>query len=1555
MIFFYRSAKVSLIAKNIFLVFVLIQVLTITNNSYAGEKEGYSFDPPVQKFLWNAKKNFETKIICSDYRKNYVEDDMLLAEFRDESGKEVVVTNFRFGDIGKKDNIMVYSTSTGTRWGEVYKALQGKQGTVTIRSLFGDKKYIRCTANIIEKNAKNYIEGTQQQSFKDVKYGTSYLTYNENAMKRYPDLIELHISNVGDSKAEFKIINYDSIGTKVGENTVSLLPYESKYYSYGSSIAWKGARIGRIFHIEPLSEEVEYITFLKARNYVGSYPRKIYYKPNDLFSNSKLLPAVGTLLLTNVYFVPSYLSYRIYSGNKIVYDGQMFIPPYFQHMVDLETYTKGLKDPMIEIKNLPAFYQKACPDEVEFCHDRSRSLYVVGEIVKDKNIYSIQDRDGTVGDEFEVPYIGKSTIINIYNNTNKKVQATLTSRKSNNKKSYTIEGLSKYRINTVVLKLEDEDSINIETTGNVSVFVGEAEPIGITSLPSNDYSYYVKAKDVSVPILPNKCVGLRNNDTDKDGLCDIEEDYFRTNKRNKDTDGDGINDGDEIFTYYTNPLGEYTGESRVDDLNMILQGKLPIFDVEKEQDDIRAQILIGGIVGFIPWYPIGYNPEYTGINPPSDGATSNKGRDCNQTEQAGMIWKFCEKNKEGQQRREKGMKICFNLRNCGNSQLKSAAIKAVKTFYGLMNKMGLDCGNCGDIQITDYNDPECNLKINDYGEYVDDSGQRRSAAYIGSRVSFQPEHCSNLAVITHEILGHFLLGLKDEYRRTDGELCSLMGFSTPGNQCLSNFDLATVRNQVCCIKEGNNSTACQTDPNKDSTSSGCVSQCDKDCGYYDEESLKSGENCNICEEDETLYSILKSGEVTSGAKKQMSSLPVCGKGTKPEPTIINYCCKTETEQFLSKKVGESYKYSCCPKDDGEKSYSLLVKEDGSVECCDGKIYKKENNDEICCKSGSTGYASKEGRCCEGDMHESGGYCCAGNTEFGGLDKNNNPVCCQPWEKFNKDTYTCEYAGCPDGEDFIEALDDCCRTGNYAEQEKVCCGKKKSKEEKSSYYGTYSYDENIHVSNGYCCAIDEEYDVNAKICCNTQTHNVLMRDGQGECCPKDSNVLILKGGNLVCSTCDGGLVLDENGAEICCPKDRFVGNGKCCASDEMVVGGECVKKPQCEEGKKPYFYKSRKPKGCCPEERWADEYTCCASNENVSNGNCCTKGLEYRHYRDENGNQLSTGICCAEDNWASEHPNYESEYPSGSFTPVNVLKTYGKCCKSNEHKSGDYCCSGGKSSSDFDTIYKDVRDDGTVVCCKDGRKYNEKGKKCCAEGFGYYPEMYGAEHGLCCKEENYAKNQKKCCTTSGYHVDPKGYCCSGTYEYLGHYEGEDRIYSCCGKKSSFRIFCHAVKHPEGMPRGDILTTTNFTCSIVNPNNGNSITGTGYRFKETECDDNGENCKYYNGIYELRGKCQKVASGSLDNYIRCIDANIQGQYSIQLERPGVQEDWIRRKGMDLDEYFGNMHPTVSRVNRAQIEQIFQGYKNWAFFNKGDNGNYFYISDEITYVSSHTCDDN
>ncbi len=62
-------------------------------------------------------------------------------------------------------------------------------------------------------------------------------------------------------------------------------------------------------------------------------------------------------------------------------------------------------------------------------------------------------------------------------------------------------------------------------------------------------------------------------DSDKDGLPDVVENFFKTDPKKADTDGDGLKDGEEILKYKTNPLNPDTDGDGLKDGEEILKYK----------------------------------------------------------------------------------------------------------------------------------------------------------------------------------------------------------------------------------------------------------------------------------------------------------------------------------------------------------------------------------------------------------------------------------------------------------------------------------------------------------------------------------------------------------------------------------------------------------------------------------------------------------------------------------------------------------------------------------------------------------------------------------------------------------------------------------------------------------------------------------------------------------------------------------------------------------------------------------------------------------------------
>ena len=89
-------------------------------------------------------------------------------------------------------------------------------------------------------------------------------------------------------------------------------------------------------------------------------------------------------------------------------------------------------------------------------------------------------------------------------------------------------------------------------------------------------------------------------DTDNDGIPDFMEDIMGTENATKDTDGDSINDGAEIFSFFTDPLGNDTdGDGITDVLELFKWFTDPLF-VDSDGD---------GVTDFNETYTFGTNPN----------------------------------------------------------------------------------------------------------------------------------------------------------------------------------------------------------------------------------------------------------------------------------------------------------------------------------------------------------------------------------------------------------------------------------------------------------------------------------------------------------------------------------------------------------------------------------------------------------------------------------------------------------------------------------------------------------------------------------------------------------------------------------------------------------------------------------------------------------------------------------------------------------------------------------------------------------------------------------
>jgi hypothetical protein len=69
--------------------------------------------------------------------------------------------------------------------------------------------------------------------------------------------------------------------------------------------------------------------------------------------------------------------------------------------------------------------------------------------------------------------------------------------------------------------------------------------------------------------------GKCKEDTDGDGLTDLQEDFLGTDPYDPDSDDDGLTDGDEVFVHYSDPLSPDTDGDGVPDWIEIAQGRNP--------------------------------------------------------------------------------------------------------------------------------------------------------------------------------------------------------------------------------------------------------------------------------------------------------------------------------------------------------------------------------------------------------------------------------------------------------------------------------------------------------------------------------------------------------------------------------------------------------------------------------------------------------------------------------------------------------------------------------------------------------------------------------------------------------------------------------------------------------------------------------------------------------------------------------------------------------------------------------------------------------------------
>ncbi|HHX62111.1 MAG TPA: VWA domain-containing protein, partial [Epulopiscium sp.] len=116
--------------------------------------------------------------------------------------------------------------------------------------------------------------------------------------------------------------------------------------------------------------------------------------------------------------------------------------------------------------------------------------------------------------------------------------------------------------------LEDELELILKTDPNNADTDSDGLPDG--------YEYYILGTDPLKADTNDNGINDGAEDTDGDGLTNLQEYQLGTNPLMEDTDGDGLNDGEEVNTYKTNPLVYDTDGDGLSDYEEILLGFDPL-------------------------------------------------------------------------------------------------------------------------------------------------------------------------------------------------------------------------------------------------------------------------------------------------------------------------------------------------------------------------------------------------------------------------------------------------------------------------------------------------------------------------------------------------------------------------------------------------------------------------------------------------------------------------------------------------------------------------------------------------------------------------------------------------------------------------------------------------------------------------------------------------------------------------------------------------------------------------------------------------------------------
>ncbi|MBE6449936.1 MAG: hypothetical protein E7013_04535 [Alphaproteobacteria bacterium] len=449
------------------------------------------------------------------------------------------------------------------------------------------------------------------------------------------------------------------------------------------------------------------------------------------------------------------------------------------------------------------------------------------------------------------------------------------------------------------------------------------------------------------------------------------------------------------------------------------------------------------------------------------------------------------------------------------------------------------------------------------------------------------------------------------------------------------------------------------------------------------------------------------------------------------------CCDLSTHEVVNSELNEDY-YTCCKKEE-EKVYW----NGSSVQCCGGKVWKKDENSEACChgdkttnpteKVVSVKYASITDlqTCCDiktyGDSptaywNGSSAQCCKGQVyePWEGSGEYDDWACCdgEVYDVSDYEKGCCESPGSVT--DALGGEQACCESGYigiYMDGWAECCPN-----ENVAQYGRDSYE---------CCTLEEEgYSLvkalgapfDKKSCCYNSTEAV-WNGSYVQCCSEGEVAAQADSGKAQCCPKDKPQLASyvTTGTPICCEegvKDAVYNTSQyqssgCCTDGRVGKVDPSGRQAYCCEPDEKAFYsgnygtsirddQARLIAGCCPSDR---EVVSATTDDGIFS-KCCTPG------------STMTACCQPGDNpqrvpWihATGITNTDKCCPEGSTS----ADSKGNCCPAGQeamqHDYGSTCCPIGQQVfAYYPSCYWDT--DAVTGCCTDGvEKAYKEGSQC----------------------------------------------------------------------------------------------------------------------------------------------------------------------------------------------------------------------------------------------------